>query len=451
MRAALRLIWTFFAGTPLLRAVTACGVVAAAAGSLALLYLPPLVGGQGLPSRLSVAQEGFVMLLPVAGILSIAFGAALMPTMAARLATSHYLCVLPHARIRLLGSVFGTVVLVAVLASATGSVYYFRTAVPVDLVFQRAFTVSLLSYTILYGVLWLMGRSASAVGKLVGTAALIATMALPLRFITIPSTSLVGPWIACVLLWAALATAFLLAPQLKSALGCAKHALAQRFGSSYNGGGEIDFLIGTANPWLLAVGQIAPILIAAYYVGGYQPLAAEAPPNPWLFFMTILSVLCGATASLAATRSRALWLRTQCTRAELFARVERAFWRYNSYALGTLLVMLVVVGKYLALPTSTIAFGLGLLALATALSTYLGLTITSTIGWIQAGAAALTMLGLMTVAIYASSPATSVTTIIALELALAVLAVIFRQLARRRWNGLDWMLCRPEARTRAAQ
>jgi hypothetical protein len=164
-----------------------------------------------------------------------------------------------------------------------------------------------------------------------------------------------------------------------------------------------------------------------------------------------LSVLCGATASLAATRSRALWLRTQCTRAELFARVERAFWRYNSYALGTLLVMLVVVGKYLALPTSTIAFGLGLLALATALSTYLGLTITSTIGWIQAGAAALTMLGLMTVAIYASSPATSVTTIIALELALAVLAVIFRQLARRRWNGLDWMLCRPEARTRAAQ
>jgi hypothetical protein len=450
MRAAARLMLTFFAGNPLLLAVSACGLAAAAGGSLALIYLPPLLGGQGLPSRFSLAQEGLLMLLPVTGILGIAFGAALMPTMAARLATSHYLCVLPHGRIRLLASVFGTVVLVAALASATASVYYVRTTVPLDVVFQRAFAVSLLSYTILYGVLWLTGRSSSAIAKLVGTAALIATLTLPLRFIAVPSTSLVGPWIACALLWAALALGFLLAPQLQAAVGRAKNRLARRFGASYGGGGEIEFLIGTANPWPLALGQIAPILIAAHYVGGYQPLAAEAPPNPWLFFMTILSVLSGATASLAATRSRSLWLRTSCTRAELFARVERAFWRYNAYPLGVLLVMLVAVGEYLALPTSTIAFGLGLLTLGTTLSLYLGLTITSTIGWLQAGCAAFTMLGLMIVAIYASSPATPVATIVALELALATLGVVFRYLARRRWSELDWMLCRPEAHSRVS-
>jgi hypothetical protein len=71
-------------------------------------------------------------------------------------------------------------------------------------------------------------------------------------------------------------------------------------------------------------------------LGGEHYHPADAP-SIWLFYLTIFSALSGAITSLAATRSRALWLRAHWTRGELFARVEAAFWRHNSYALGVLL------------------------------------------------------------------------------------------------------------------
>jgi hypothetical protein len=231
--------------------------------------------------------------------------------------------------------------------------------------------------------------------------------------------------------------------------------LAERFGgASYRGGGrEIDFLLGTANPWPLALGQIAPILIAAYYLHGYVPVGyapGEPAPNPWLFFLTILSVVSGALTSVAAARSRALWLRAHWTREELFLRVERAFWANSCFALGVLLVALVAVGSYLEAPTRMLAFGLGLVSLGTALSTYLGLLVTTAIGWRLAVLAVATMLALMTASTYVATPSTPTTTIVALEAGLAAAALVYRQLAARRWASLDWMLCRPESAARAS-
>jgi hypothetical protein len=312
----------------------------------------------------------------------------------------------------------------------------------------------LLAYTLLYVVLWFIGRSRST-GKLAGLAAAIAALALPLRFVAMPNTSLVGPWVACVLVWAAIAAGFLFAPRIAFVAARLKHSLADRFGvASYRGGGrEIDFMLGTANPWPLALGQIAPVLIAGYYLRGFVPAGFapdEATPNPWLFFMTILSVVSGAMTSVAATRSRALWLRANWTRDELFARVERAFWSSSCFALGVLLVALVTIGSYLAMPTRTLAFGIGLLGLGTALSTYLGLLITAAIGWRLAVVAVATMLALMIASMYVATPATSTTTIVALELGLAAAALAYRQLAARRWARLDWMLCRPDSTTRTA-
>jgi hypothetical protein len=177
---------------------------------------------------------------------------------------------------------------------------------------------------------------------------------------------------------------------------------------------------------------------------------APSGPSPWLFFLTILSVLSGAVASVAATRGRRLWLRAHWTRAELFRRVEDAFWRHNSYALGVLLVMLVAVGTYFYLPTRVLAFGIGLLMLGTALSTYVGLMVTARSGWIDAAVAVATMLALMLVAIYASAPSTPTVKIVAFETALAAAALVLRQVARRRWTNLDWMLCRADASVRAS-
>jgi hypothetical protein len=271
---------------------------------------------------------------------------------------------------------------------------------------------------------------------------------LPLRFIALPSASLAIPWTLCALLWTVFASGFLLAPRLKASFGRVRHALAGLTGSSYRGGAEIDFLIGTARPWTVAAGQAVPIVLASYVMSTFE-VSKPGAPSPWLFFLTIISVTTGAVASLAATRGRALWLRARWTRAELFRRVENAFWRYNCWTLGVLLLLLVAIGDSLAVPTRVLAFGMGLLALGTTLSTYIGLIVTARIGWHDAALAVIVILALMWTAVLATST-TPTARLVAYELGLAALALIIRELARRRWSRLDWMLCRPDTGVRAS-
>ena len=444
MKAIVRLIYTSFTGTMLLRFITLSGLIAGIGGAALNLYLPPLTSGSGNPSRLSLAQEAFIFLLPVAGLLCFVFGASLLPSLFARLATSHYLYVLPHGRTKLLASAFATVALTSLFAAGIVVMYYSKTPLALDLIFQRAVSVSFVTASFLSVVLWLTGKGGT-IGLLVGSFVIIATLVLPLIFIATPSTSLALPWTACALLWGGSAATFLLAPRLKAPLGRLRHAFAGLTGSSYRGGGEIDLLVGTARPWTLAAGQIVPIVIATYVIR----LASWAPTT-WVFFLTIISVTTGAVASLAATRGRALWLRARWTRAELFRHVESSFWRYGCYTLGVLLLLLVAIGDSLSLPTRVLAFGMGLLALGTILSTYIGLIVTARIGWRDAALAVVVILALMRTAFLASSPTTLTLTIVAYEIGLAALALFVRELARRRWSRLDWMLCRPELGVRAA-
>jgi hypothetical protein len=448
MKAIARLIYTNFTGTALLRVITTTGLVAGIGGSALYLYLPPLLAGSGGPSRFSLAQDTFFRLLPVVGLLCFVFGASLLPALFARLASSHYLYVLPHGRTKLLVSAVATVALTSLFAAGIVTMYYYRMPFALDFVFQRAFSVSFVTASFLYVVLWLTGRSGT-IGLLVGTFVMVATLILPLRFIAMPSTSLAVPWTACALLWATFAAGFLLAPRLKAPLGRLRYALARLTGSSYRGGDEIDFLVGTARPWTLAAGQAVPIAIATYFMSAVNVIDTSAP-SPWLFFLTIISVTTGAVASPAATRGRALWLRARWTRAQLFRHVENAFWRYNCYTLGVLLLLLVGIGDSLGVATRVLAFGMGLLALGTALSTYIGLIVTARIGWRDAALAVVVILALMSTAVYASSPATPTATIVAYEMGLAALALIVREIARRRWSRLDWMLCRPDTSVRAS-
>jgi hypothetical protein len=444
VKAIARLIYTSFTGTALLRVITAAGLVAGIGGAALNLYLPPLTGASGGPSRFSLALETFIFLLPVAGLLCFVFGASLLPALFARLATSHYLYVLPHGRTKLLASAFATVVLTSLFAAAIVVMYYYKTPLSLDLIFQRAIAVSFATVSFLYVVLWLTGKSGT-IGLLVGSFVMVATLVLPLRFIATPSTSLAIPWTACALLWASFAASFLLAPRLKAPLGRLRHTFAQLTGSSYRGGGEIDFLIGTARPWTLAAGQIVPIAIATYVMR-----EAAWAPSAWVFFLTIISVTTGAVASLAATRGRALWLRARWNRAELFRHVESSFWRYNCWTLGVLLLLLVAIGDSLAIPTRVLAFGMGLLALGTTLSTYIGLIVTARIGVRDAALAVIVILALMRTAYLAAFPTTPTSTVVAYEIGLAALALFVREVARRRWSRIDWMLCRPDSSARAS-
>ncbi|HET7924134.1 MAG TPA: hypothetical protein VFL30_04505, partial [Rhodanobacteraceae bacterium] len=422
MKAIARLVYTSFTGTALLRFITLAGLVVGIGGAALNLYLPPLTGASGGPSRFSLALESLILLLPVAGLLSFLFGASLLPALFARLATSHYVYVLPHGRAKLLASAFATVALTACFAAGIIVMYYYKTPLSLDLIFQRAVSVSFVTVSFLYVVLWLTGKSGT-IGLLVGSFVMVATLVLPLRFIAMPSTSLALPWTACAVLWGVFATGFLLAPRLKAPLGRLRHTFAQLTGSTYRGGGEIDFLIGTARPWTLAAGQVVPIAIATYVMreAAWAALA-------WVFFLTIISVTTGAVASVAATRGRALWLRARWTRTELFRHVENAFWRYNCWTLGVLLLLLVAIGDSLALPTRMLAFGMGLVALGTTLSTYIGLIVTARIGWRDAALAVVVILALMRTAFLASLAWTPIATVVAYEIGLAVLAFVVREL-----------------------
>lgn len=385
--------------------------------------------------------------LPAVGVLCFTFGGALLPAFFARLASSHYLYVLPYGRAKLLASAFATVALTALFAAGIVTIYYYKMPFALDLVFERALAVTFVTASFLYVVLWLIGKSGT-MGLLIGAFVVVATLIVPLRFIALPSTSLVWPWTACALLWAVFGAGFLLAPRLKAPLGRLRHFLAGVSGSSYRGGGEIDFVVGTARPWAVAAGQAIPIAVATYIMGALA-MVPPSKPTPWLFLLTIISVISGATASFAATRSRALWLRARWTRAELFRRVESSFWRYNCYTLGVLLLLLVALGDSLAISTRVLGFGMVLLALGTALSTYVGLVVTARIGWRDAALALVVIGGLLRTALVLSSPTTATITIVAYELGLGLLALAVREIARRRWSRLDWMLCRPELGVRA--
>ena len=450
MKAIARLIYTSFTGIAVLRWVTLAGLVAGIGGSVLYLNLPPLTGGSGHPTRFSLWQESILFFLPVAGTLCFAFGASLLPALFARFASSHYLYVLPHGRAKLLASAFATVALASLFTACIVTTYYYKMPFALDLVFQRAFAVSFVTVSFMYVVLWLTGKSGNdrAPRRLLRSGRDAHASAALHQLL--PSTSLAVPWTAGALLWATFAAGFLLAPRLKAPLGRLRHALAGLTGTSYRGGGEIDFLVGTARPWTLAAGQAVPIVIATYFMSALHVMETSSGPSPWVFFLTIISVTTGAVASLAATRSRALWLRARWTRAELFAQVERAFWRYDCYTLAVLLVLLVAIGDAIGVPTPVLAFGMGLLALGTTLSTTSGLIVTARIGWGDVVLAVLVMLALMRTAVEVSSPATPTTTIVAYEIGLTVLALLVREVARRRWSRLDWMLCRAEPGVRAS-
>ena len=88
--------------------------------------------------------------------------------------------------------------------------------------------------------------------------------------------------------------------------------------------------------------------------------------------------------------------------------------------------------------------GLPLLVLGTLLSTYLGLMITRGLRWLEIVSGVGVMLSLMALAVLVARESVDLAAVIALEIALVVLAIVARFVARRRWTQIDWMMCRPD-------
>jgi hypothetical protein len=438
VKAVLRLVIIYFTAVPLLRWLSIATIITTALAAYGLIAHPQLIFTP-YESGFGVVAITLVWALLCNPFFGLFFGSALMPVMVGRFAVGHQIYVLPMGRVKILASALVTTVLVSIPTTIVVAAAYAGLPFSSEAAAARAFVGSIGGYGVLYFVLWCLASLRGGTARmLAGTMIMIASMALPLYFITRAGTSSVlWPAIATAGVWLAFAALFLLAARLKRMLATLRAWFGDRylalFGTDYRPGREIDLMLGTSQPWLLGLGQVLLIAIAA-------PLVAWPPL--WLFFLTLFGAISGAVTSFAAIRSRALWLRADWSRDELFQRVERAFWRYNLHALAAILILLVGISRYYDLPSQLSLLGLPLLVLSTTASTYLGLMMTRGLGWLEAVLGALTMAVLMAASGFIVNG--NVEVVVALEAAGAILTVAFRHAARQRWTGVDWMLCRPE-------
>jgi len=445
MRAVLRLIWTYFTATRLMRWLTVLGLVCVSSGMIGYLYYPPWTLGTGMRHS-AVWLQSIPLFAPWWGLILLFFASALLPVIVERLAFGRLILVLPGARIALLVSAVATAGLIAVLTALTGvfAFYYYPNGIKPEHIFSRILLVVFSDVSLMYVALWIVGKT-RGIWLLIGSLLIAFGILMPLGLIGLPSGVPAVVWVG-IAGWVGFALLLLFGGRLKQKLArslAAAAQLARRVLPSvgYASGTELDLLLGTRRPWLVALGQAVPVVTAAWLFRQH---------TVWLFFLTLFTAISGAITSTAAARSRVLWLRNAWTRAELFHRVEIAFWRYNAYPLGVLLVLYVAIGSYLEISTPRLALGVPLLALGSIASLYLGLMMTRGLRGFEAALGIVTMGLLMTTAVTIGDEALDRVTAIELEVALAALALIYRTLASSRWNALDWMVCRNGPGTRAA-
>ena len=438
MNAVARLVYSYFTCTPAMRALTIGGFV---------LMLVSLYVVTSLPQSEHMLDFAF------AGVILVFLGSSFMPLMFGRLAQSHAVRVLPHARIKLLLSAFITVAIVSLPTALLAPAAYVAgvsgklsdlSADPKLLRYTIDFAVVIYTSVFiiacwLYLTMWFITSQRNMIGFVKGLMIILFLMFVPAREIRELSAESSRNFQQIGIMWIVFGSGFLLWPRWSAVLARRRFAWLANLGDRLRqntAGREIDLVLGTASPWILVAAQSVPIAIAARV----NMLNASV----WLFYLTIFSTVAGAIAGQSAERSRALWLRGEWSRERLFKEVERSLWRHNSFVLGALILLMVGIGSYASLPVLLLATGLPLLILGTALSTYLGLMITRGLRWIEALLGVGVMLALMTVAVFAAEAHADLAAIVVMEASLAGLVWGLRALAVRRWTRIDWSLCRRE-------
>jgi hypothetical protein len=408
MRSVARLVLTYFTRTPGLRWLTGVGLAA-------------LVAGPVILPRIATSEVTDTIMF-FAGI-ALFLGTALMPMMIAQMVRSHGIRVLPYARLKLFVSALLTVMIVSLPLPLFG-------ALTTDArLFWSLYLGTFLVATWLYLPIAIATTERNIIGLAKSLLLIIAILYVPTeRIVELDPKLHVTLW-ESILTWAGIGAWIAYGPRRRNARA------ARKLATHYAAGRELDLLLGTARPGLLALAMLFPIAI--------QMFVGFKLPETWLFYLTLFSAVGGALAGRAAERSRSIWLRARWSREELFARVEAAFWKQNSFALVLLSILLLAVVRIYDLPVRLVPLGLPLLVLGMVLSTYVGFVMTRGLRWPEASLAIAVMLALMGVAVLAAGRHDS-RIVVAFEIAFAILAVMLRFIARRRWHALDWTLCRTD-------
>jgi hypothetical protein len=432
MSTVLRLVFTFFTGTPITRALTIAGLVLFGASILTVTYLP---------------QTAYMLAFVLVGQLALFLGSGLMPMMFGRMAQGHALQMMPFGRVKLLAAALITVAIVGLPAGLITPIAYAASSGAklaevskypgaVDFLVD----MGLLIYTSvalivgwLYLIMWFNVSQRNLAGLAKSLFIILLVVFVPARELEDQSATIDWNLTQLAVIWTVFGAGFLWWPRIKRIVA----PLRPKFRSSSGKdtwGKEVALILGTHNPWLLVGAMVLPMLIATR--------AGASSPGIWLFVLTIFSTVTAAVAGQAASRSRALWLRSSASRAELFAEVERSFWRHNAVVLGILLALMIGIGSYLRLPGQLLAGGLPLLVLGTLSSTYLGFTLTRGLRWPEICIGAAVMLTLMSVALLLGANVVNLGVVYAIEALLLAVVFVLRAVARRRWSRIDWIECR---------
>jgi hypothetical protein len=435
MKTIVQLTFAYFNATIWSRYATLLGLV-----GITITIVKPTT------TSLVVAQ-----LLGVGGIAAFFLGSALMPLLAGGMLNTRAIAVLPCGRAKVLISALLTAaftalplpfisVLIVTTSSAGRTVdaqgpSTFLGIIQMPFFWQLYFLV-LLFCTWLYVVLWFGTRHRSSTPSIRTWLVAIILIVVPPKFITLrPDTHWAISLAYVIASWALISAYCVFGSQLRKFDIKSIASLRTAFRWPNASSDETSLLLGTAHPWLIQFALITSIMIA---------MNVLTMPIAWISYLALCSLLTGGYSCNAAARSRALWLRRPWDRQTLFHEVEMHFWLHNSISrLAVLLILMIGVGIYKSLPVNVITFGVLILALGTTISTYLGLTITRTLGWSESVMTIATMALLMSAVYFVAWKEADVRIVGSLLSALVVAVAILRQVAKRRWWELDWMQCKP--------
>jgi hypothetical protein len=300
MKAVLRLVWTYFTATPLMRGLAILGFACAAAGMVLYLYYPPWTLGNGMRGE-ALWLQTLLLFAPWLGLILLFFASALLPAIVERLAFGRSVSLLPGARAAVLISVVATALLIALLTALTGflAFFYYPTDLRPGNVFGRTLLVVFCDVSLMYVALWIVAKT-RGIWLLIGSVLIAFGIFMPLGLIGRPSGVPSYVWLG-VAAWLAFATLVLfggrlkqtLAPSLATTCELLRRAIGAR---SYSAGTELELLLGTTRPWTVALGQAVPAIASAW-------LVARSPAGDtaaWLFFLTLFTAITAAITSTAA-------------------------------------------------------------------------------------------------------------------------------------------------------
>jgi len=149
-------------------------------------------------------------------------------------------------------------------------------------------------------------------------------------------------------------------------------------------------------------------------------------------------------AAGVAHRSRLLWIRSGCTRKELFQTCERLIWSCFATIGMPMLLLCLVAWVFLPHQATDWPYLLAMTLASALCSLYLGLM--NVAGWrlLDVTAAVLIVLlglGVIVGPLFANAPLGSASIVIPVMGSLGALSL--RAIAQQRWRRIDWLICKP--------